>query len=561
MAVRPARGSTAPLVPSAAVADQAIVLVGDRLLLVPLAANVTRSRTSRSMPLADVTHPGRCGRAGHRAAAVDAAFDAALDDWLALTAAALVGIAAQALEIGVEYVKERKAWGVPIGSFQAISHRLADSAAAIDGARLLAYEAAWADDEDRGTVRRAGRDGLRVRLRDGPRRHLPEPPLPRRLRLHDGVRHPALLPAGPGVDQRLRRVPTSPTAGWPTVATGRSGPLMDFRLGTEAEDDPGRHPRVPRGVHDPGAGGAPLPHRGVARSRSSPTRSPSGGGSRPPGPRSTAAAARTLGSSCRCRRSTASSTRRPMRRASPPWWPRRSARWAPRSRSGRSSRRPSAGEIIIVLGFTEPEAGSDVANAQTKAVRDGDEWVINGQKMFTTNGHIADYVFLLTRTNPDVAKHKGLTMFLVPMDQPGRRVPGRVHAVRRAHEHHLLQRRARARRLPHRRGRRRLERDDGGRSRTSTPVATAHRMRRLHPRRRGVGRRRRRRRRQPTGIDDPDVRGRMGRFAAETEVSILLQRRANWMAVGGDGPGGRRVDDEALQLRGALPRAPRTSPT
>ena len=78
-----------------------------------------------------------------------------------------------------------------------------------------------------------------------------------------------------------------------------------------------------------------------------------------------------------------------------------------------------AGEIIIVLGFTEPEAGSDVAAAQTRAVRDGDEWVINGQKMFTTNAQEADYVFLLTRTNVEVAKHKGLTTFLVPLHQPG----------------------------------------------------------------------------------------------------------------------------------------------
>ena len=52
-------------------------------------------------------------------------------------------------------------------------------------------------------------------------------------------------------------------------------------------------------------------------------------------------------------------------------------------------------------------------------MRDGDEWVINGQKMFTTMAHEAHYVFLLTRTNPDVPKHKGLTMFLVPMDTPG----------------------------------------------------------------------------------------------------------------------------------------------
>jgi len=77
------------------------------------------------------------------------------------------------------------------------------------------------------------------------------------------------------------------------------------------------------------------------------------------------------------------------------------------------------GEIVIVLGFTEPESGSDVAAAQTRAVRDGDEWVVNGSKMFTTNAHVGDYVFLLARTNPEAAKHRGLTTFVVPLDQPG----------------------------------------------------------------------------------------------------------------------------------------------
>ena len=81
--------------------------------------------------------------------------------------------------------------------------------------------------------------------------------------------------------------------------------------------------------------------------------------------------------------------------------------------------RALSGEIIIVLGFTEPESGSDVAAAQTRAVRDGEEWLINGQKMFTTNAQEADYVFLLARTNLEVPKHKGLTTFLVPLRQPG----------------------------------------------------------------------------------------------------------------------------------------------
>jgi alkylation response protein AidB-like acyl-CoA dehydrogenase len=77
------------------------------------------------------------------------------------------------------------------------------------------------------------------------------------------------------------------------------------------------------------------------------------------------------------------------------------------------------GETTIALGLSEPEAGSDVAAVRTWARRGADGWVIDGQKMFTTSGHLADYVFLLTRTDPDSERHRGLTTFLVPMDSAG----------------------------------------------------------------------------------------------------------------------------------------------
>jgi alkylation response protein AidB-like acyl-CoA dehydrogenase len=77
------------------------------------------------------------------------------------------------------------------------------------------------------------------------------------------------------------------------------------------------------------------------------------------------------------------------------------------------------GELLVALGYSEPDSGSDVAAAKTTAVRDGNEWVINGQKMFTSTAQVCSLVFLLARTNPDVPKHKGLTMFLVPTDSPG----------------------------------------------------------------------------------------------------------------------------------------------
>jgi alkylation response protein AidB-like acyl-CoA dehydrogenase len=78
-----------------------------------------------------------------------------------------------------------------------------------------------------------------------------------------------------------------------------------------------------------------------------------------------------------------------------------------------------AGEILICLGYTESQGGSDVASARTTAVRDGDGWLINGHKMFTTLAHEAHYVFLLTRTATDLPKHRSLTMFLVPMETAG----------------------------------------------------------------------------------------------------------------------------------------------
>ena len=77
------------------------------------------------------------------------------------------------------------------------------------------------------------------------------------------------------------------------------------------------------------------------------------------------------------------------------------------------------GEALGCFGYSEPESGSDVAAARTRAERDDQGWVINGSKMWTTLAHIADYVLLLTRTDPDVPKHRGLTFFVVPLDTPG----------------------------------------------------------------------------------------------------------------------------------------------
>jgi alkylation response protein AidB-like acyl-CoA dehydrogenase len=77
------------------------------------------------------------------------------------------------------------------------------------------------------------------------------------------------------------------------------------------------------------------------------------------------------------------------------------------------------GELHFAIGYTEPNAGTDLASLQTRAVRDGDEYVINGQKLFTSAIEHADYVWLAVRTDPDAPKHKGLSVLLVPTDAAG----------------------------------------------------------------------------------------------------------------------------------------------
>lgn len=79
----------------------------------------------------------------------------------------------------------------------------------------------------------------------------------------------------------------------------------------------------------------------------------------------------------------------------------------------------AAGRLHFCIGYSEPDAGTDLASLTTRAERDGDEWLINGQKMWTSGANEADYVWLACRTNPEVKKHKGISIIIVPTDTPG----------------------------------------------------------------------------------------------------------------------------------------------
>jgi alkylation response protein AidB-like acyl-CoA dehydrogenase len=150
LALRPvAESGTAPLLAAGAVADAVVGLVGDDFVLAALVPDEHGGsvRNLGSSPLANRTVGGQRTVLAAGAAAREA-HERALDDWKLLLAAALIGVAAEAHRMALAYVKERKAFGVPIGWFQTVAHRLADSITDLDGARFLVHKAAWAVDED-----------------------------------------------------------------------------------------------------------------------------------------------------------------------------------------------------------------------------------------------------------------------------------------------------------------------------------------------------------------------------------------------------------------------------
>jgi alkylation response protein AidB-like acyl-CoA dehydrogenase len=150
VALRPAIGHLARLVPAGAVARHVVARDGDELVLATSDPPEVAVTNLGSAPLADRAVGGAPPQRLVLASGPDApaGHDAARTEWRVLTAASLVGLGAQALEIGREYVSERHQFGVPIGSFQAIQHGLADCKVGMDGARLLARKAAWAVDHE-----------------------------------------------------------------------------------------------------------------------------------------------------------------------------------------------------------------------------------------------------------------------------------------------------------------------------------------------------------------------------------------------------------------------------
>ena len=190
----------------------------------------------------------------------------------------------------------------------------------------------------------------------------------------------------------------------------------------------------------------------------------------------------------------------------------------------------TSGEALVCMGYSEPDHGSDLATLTTRAVRDGNEWVINGAKMWTTMAQAAKWLILLTRTNTEVPPHKGLTMFILPMDTPGITVAP-VHTMGsektnatwydnvRVGDDAVLG-----------------EVDNGWRTMTIALAFERGVMGGTNP---GVPLLRHFRHwAAETGlIDDPQVRDQVARAAIDNQVASLLTMRSAWIAASGGLPG------------------------
>ncbi|WP_405812962.1 acyl-CoA dehydrogenase family protein [Streptomyces sp. NBC_01390] len=108
-------------------------------------------------------------------------------------------------------------------------------------------------------------------------------------------------------------------------------------------------------------------------------------------------------------------------------------RWGTEEQKSHFLPRILSGEDTWCQGYSEPDAGSDLASLKTRAVRDGEEWVIDGQKVWTSGAHHSDWIFVLARTDREASKHRGISFLLVPLDQPGvevrpfRMMSGQLH--------------------------------------------------------------------------------------------------------------------------------------
>jgi alkylation response protein AidB-like acyl-CoA dehydrogenase len=410
----------------ASVAEALVARSGHDVVLIKIPPNnVAATANLASTPIAELTLPGYPRTVLASGEAALRRFAQAIEEWKLLIAAALAGLSTEALKLASAYASQRKQFGQFIGTFQAISHPLADRLGDVDGGRLLLWKAIrdiadgapqagatislslwWSCDAAGKTVAQAlhtfGGYGLTTEYD---------------IHLYN-LRAKAwpLLLGDPWhlIEEAGRRIYAGEMAALPDA-----GPVsIDFELGDEAhaivkEIDEffakNVTPQMREKFHYSWEGHDPELNRKLAAARLLFLGWPKeiGGRGLPPYARLAAVDAfEAQGYSNPASGVTAMV-----------------GLIVDRFGSDELKRdvlpKITAGEIICSLGYSEPGSGSDVFAAQCRATREGDGWRIDGTKMFTSGANLTDYVFMLTRTDPEAPKHKGLTMFLVPLKTKG----------------------------------------------------------------------------------------------------------------------------------------------
>jgi len=426
IALHDAAARPAQLVAGGAVADAVIARDGDNIVLIRFDETpAPTEKTLASTPIARLQlNQGNRSVLAHGASAV-AAFCAAIEEWKLLIALALTGLARESLRVASAYACERIQFDRPIGSFQAISHPLADLSVQVDAGRLLVWRAMraiadkntdagesisiatwWACTTAERSVSQSlhtfGGYGLTLEY-DIHLFNLRAKAWP--LVLGD----PALL-----LEEAAARRYRAENACLPDA-----GPLaIEFALGEDAKElanevreffDANLTPELRAKAHHSFEGHDAGFHKKLAQARLLFPAWPKHLGGRAANAYSVQAAYQVWDENH--------------------WTPHPAKtttiigfvmdRFGSDQLKAEALRRVVEGDSICALGFSEPSSGSDVFAAKTRATRDGDGWRIDGSKMFTSGAEIADYVLLLARTDASGPKHKGLTMFIVPLKNEG----------------------------------------------------------------------------------------------------------------------------------------------
>jgi alkylation response protein AidB-like acyl-CoA dehydrogenase len=425
LAFRDASQEPVQWVPGGAVAEFLVARDDDQIVLLQIPADKRSSEPNlASTPLAEVSLIAGSHSVLSADEAGRKAFAQALEEWKLLIAAALSGLSREALELASAYASERMAFGQLIGTYQAVSHPLADLLCDTDGGKYLTWKTlrdiadgvptaaaqismtAWwnADTAGRAVARALhtfGGYGLTTEY-DIHLFNLRAKAWP--LVLGD----PARL-----LEEAGRRL----YAGETTVLPDAGEVSIDFDLGEDAhalaaEVDAffkqNLTPELKAKAHYSFDGHDPGIHRKLAQARLLFPGWPKewGGREAPAYARDAASHVWEAHGWTGHVVGTTSMVGTIIRR------------FGTETLKREVLSKIAAGEAICSLGYSEPGCGSDVFAAATRATRDGDDWRIDGQRMFTSGANISDYVLLLARTDPDLPKHKGLTMFIVPLKSP-----------------------------------------------------------------------------------------------------------------------------------------------